>query len=128
MSELGPLEATGQIVDRGLVRENLASFQLQFGQDLPDLETKLVLYLKKLPYTDPFAAQPHFVATLHVAEGRKPIRQVNTFHNPTLAQKWLRESVDLLPAETRPKAETAVRSFPNRPTAEAWARQWAGSK
>ncbi|WP_425618532.1 DUF1570 domain-containing protein [Anatilimnocola sp. NA78] len=128
MSELGPFEAPGPIVDPGIVRQNLATFQLQFGENLPELENRLVLHLKKQNYTDPFAANPHFVATLQAVDGRRPIRQVNTFHVPMLAQKWLRESVELLPESARPNAKTAVQSFPDRPTAEAWARQWASGK
>jgi hypothetical protein len=128
MSQLGPLEATGPVVPPGLVRENLATFQLQFGENLPDLEYRLVLHLTKQDYNDPFAAMPHFVATLQAPNGRRPIRSVNTFHSTALAQKWLRDTVDQLPAEAKPKAETAVRTFPNRPAAEAWARQWSGGK
>lgn len=128
MSQLGPLEATGPIVPPGLVRENLAMFQLQFGENLPDLENRLVLHLKKLPYTDPFAGLPHVVATVQAVDGRRPIRLVNTFHSTSLAEKWLRDSVAQLPADARPRAETNVRSFPNRSIAEAWARQWSDAK
>jgi hypothetical protein len=128
MSELGPLEASGSIVPPGLVRENLAAFQIKFGENLPDIENRLVLHLKKQPYTDPVAHLPHFVATVQAADGRRPIRTVNTFHSTSLAEKWLRDTVDNLPDGAKPKAETAVRAFPNRPTAEAWARQWSGGK
>lgn len=128
MSELGPLEATGNIVPPGLVRENLAIFQKQFGENLPDLENRLVLHLKKQPYTDPFANMPHYVATVQAADGRRPIRNVNTFHSRQLAEKWAKETVDLLPVAARARAETKVSLFPNRNAAEAWARQWSASK
>lgn len=128
MSELGPLEATGNIVPPGLVRENFAIFQKQFGEDLPEMENRLVLHLKKQPYTDPFAHMPHFVATITAADGRRPIKSVNTFHSPSLAEKWVKETVEKLPEAARPSADTAVRAFPNRPAAEAWARQWSGGK
>jgi hypothetical protein len=128
MSELGPLEATGKIIPPGIVRENLAMFEKQFGENLPDLENRLVLHLRKQPYTDPFANMPHFVATITAADGRRPIKSVNTFHSPSLAEKWVKETVDQLPEAARPRAETAVRAFPNRPAAEAWARQWSGGK
>ncbi len=128
MSTLGPLEATGPIVPPGIVRENLATFQIQFGENLPDLETRLVLHLKKQPYTDPFAAMPHYVATLQAVDGRRPIRTVNTFHSTSLAEKWLSDATQQLPEAARPKAETAVRAFPNRAAAETWARQWSNNK
>jgi hypothetical protein len=128
MSQLGPLEATGPIVQPGVVRENLATFQIQFGENLSELENRLVLHLKKQPYTDPFAGQPHYVATLRAENGRRPIRMSNTFHNSALADKWLRDTVAQLPADVRPRAETSVREFPNRAAAEVWARQWSGGK
>lgn len=128
MSQLGPLEATGPIVQPGVVRENLATFEIQFGGNLPEMENRLVLHLKKQNYNDPFAAFPHFVATLQAADGRRPIRMVNTFHSTALAEKWLRDTTQQLPEGARPRAETGIRPFPNRPAAEAWARQWSGGK
>jgi hypothetical protein len=53
---------------------------------------------------------------------------VNTFHSPSLAQKWLKETLDKLPAEHRDAAVTAVRTFPNRAQAEAFATQWRNNK
>ncbi len=128
MSQLGPLEATGPIVQPGIVRENLATFEIQFGDNLPDMENRLVMHLKKQIYNDPFAANPHFVATVQAVDGRRPIRLVNTFHSPPLADKWVRDTVQQLPEGARPRAETEVRAFPNRPAAETWARQWLGAK
>jgi hypothetical protein len=128
MSELGPLEATGNIVPPGLVRENLVIFEKQFGSNLSDLENRLVLHLKKQPYTDPFAHMPHFVATVTAADGRRPIKTVSTFHSSSLAEKWIKETIDQLPDSARTNAETSVRAFPNRPAAEAWARQWSGGR
>lgn len=128
MSQLGPFETTGPIVQPGLVRENLATFQVQFGDNLPDLENRLVLHLKKQNYNDPFAGMPHYVATVKAAEGRRPIKMFNTFHSTSLAEKWVRDTVAKLSAEARPGAESEVRAFPNRPAAEAWAKAWSGGK
>jgi hypothetical protein len=128
MSQLGPLEATGPVVQPGIVRENLATFEIQFGGNLPDMENRLVLHLKKQNYNDPFAALPHYVATVQAIDGRRPIRTLNTFHSTSLAEKWVRDTVQQLPEGARPRAETELRAFPNRPAAEAWARQWTGAK
>jgi hypothetical protein len=71
---------------------------------------------------------PHFVATLSGTDGRRPQRAANTFHSPALAQKWLKESLDKLPEQHRAAATTALRSFPNRAQAEAFATQWRNNK
>ena len=128
MSQLGPLEATGPVVPPGLVRENLVTFEAQFGDNLPDMENRLVLHLKKQNYNDPFAHQPHYVATVQAGDGKRPIKSVNTFHSPSLAEKWIRDTVDQLPEAARSRADTNVRAFPNRPAAEQWAKQWSGGK
>lgn len=69
VSELGPLETAGEMVAPGVVPANLDLFREHFGEDLGDLNTRLVLHLKKLPYSDPFAEWPHFVATVAVPDG-----------------------------------------------------------
>jgi hypothetical protein len=128
VSKLGPFEGSLDVTPPGIVRANRDLFVKHFGGDLADLENRLVLHLKKQPYTDPFADAPHFVATLISGDARRPQRSVNTFHSPTLAQKWLRDLVEQLPADQRPSANTAIRIFPNRAQAEVYARQWQGGR
>jgi hypothetical protein len=128
VSQLGPFEGATEIEPPGVVRNNLEVFLKHFGDDAVALETRLVLHLKKQPYSDPFAGMPHLVATLVGTDGRRPQRAVNTFHSPALAQKWLREMLDKLPAEHRAAAQTSVRQFPNRAQAQAFAQQWRGGK
>lgn len=124
VSQYGPFEGATQVVPPGIVRSNLETFLKYFGDDAVALETRLVLHLKKQPYTDPFSGLPHLVATLSGTDGRRPQRAINTFHSPALAQKWLKETLDKLPAEHRAAAVTAVRAFPNRAQAETFAQQW----
>ncbi|WP_254507559.1 DUF1570 domain-containing protein [Anatilimnocola floriformis] len=126
MSQLGPLETSGPIVQPGLVRENLVTFQMQFGENLTELENRLVLHLKKQNYNDPFAQQPHYVATVQAGDAKRPIRMVNTFHSTSLAEKWIRDTVDQLPEAARSRADSNVRIFPNRAAAEQWAKQFSG--
>ena len=128
VSRLGPLEASGDISGPGLIRENLLLFKRFFGDDLPGLETRLLAHLKKLPYTDPFQGMPHCVATIIVSDGRKLQRDANTFHSPTLAQKWLRELIEQLPEAQRAGVRTSIRQFPNRAAAEGYATQWLRSR
>jgi len=124
VSQLGPLEGVGAAAEpKGLVRENMDLFTKHFGDDLKDHERRLVLHLKKLPYSDPFADFPHCVALLTIP-GQRPPRQVGTFHSPTLAQKWIRDTIEGLPADQRDKADSSIRVFPNRAQAESYARDW----
>jgi len=108
---------------KGLVRENMALFTQHFGEDLKEHERRLVLHLKNLPYKDPFADFPHCVAMLTMP-GQRPPRQASTFHSPSLAQKWIRDCVDALPAEQRGKTDSSIRVFANRAQAETFAREW----
>lgn len=128
VSKLGPMEGSSNIVPPGIVKENLELFRQTFGDKFDDLETRLVAHLKKQDYTDPFADQPHFVAAIAIAVGKRPQRQVQTFHNPKLAEKWIRETVEKLPAEQRDAAESVIRQFPNRAAAETFASQWTAGK
>ncbi len=126
VSRLGPLEAVGEPTVVGVIPANLQLFKQHFGDDLIDLNTRLVLHLKKLPYTDPFAEWPHFVATLAVPEGRRARREANLFHSAEMAQKWLRETLESVADQQRTRAESEVRAFPNRLVAAQYARQWLG--
>jgi hypothetical protein len=127
-SKLGPLECFGTNVPPGIVRANQTVFLKTFGDDLPAMEMRLVAHLRKQPYADPFAAFPHYVATVEYLSGKKPQREVATFHNAALADKWVREILGKVPAEQRSGAQQSVRQFPNRATAENYARQWLSSR
>jgi hypothetical protein len=123
-SKLGPLEGAIEVTPPGIVRGNHEQFVRIFGDNLTEMETRLILHLKKQPYTDPFKDLPHFVATLVASDGRRPQRSANTFHSPQLAQKWLTDLVAKVPAEQQAAAEQSIRAFPNRMQAEAYATQW----
>src|SRR5262245_11451959 len=51
---LGPLEGATDVNALGFVRSNRDLFVKHFGDDLKDIERRLVLYLKKQSYSDPF--------------------------------------------------------------------------
>lgn len=126
VSQLGPLETAGEMVAPGVVPANLELFRKHFGEDLDDLNTRLVLHLKKLPYSDPFAEWPHFVATIAVPDGRRVRRDSNIFHTQDMAAKWIQEALDTVDDQQRSAAATEVRAFPNREIATRYARQWLG--
>lgn len=117
VSQLGPLEGDRNTVGRGLIAENIENFRKMFGDDTAALETKLVAYLKRLPYDDPFAEWPHYAAFISYTLAGKPKREANIFHVAEMADKWQRETLANLPANVRDSAEAALREYPNRPFA-----------
>jgi hypothetical protein len=123
-SQIGPLEGA-EVNPLGAVAATREAFVKHFGNDLADLQTRLVAHLKKLPYTDPFRDAPHFVAVLTCSKGRRERRTVDTFHSLPLAARWLAETREKLPAADRSGAEAAIHAFPNRLQAETFARQWS---
>ncbi|MCU0877355.1 MAG: DUF1570 domain-containing protein [Pirellulaceae bacterium] len=127
VAQIGPLSGAP---DSGapFVRSNMTLFEEHFGSDLVDQERRLVLHLKKLPYSDPFAGAPHVVAMLTSGDARRPQRTASTFHSPALAEKWLGEMLDKLDENQRSRAQSTLRVFPNRAQAEAFARQWQGGR
>ncbi len=124
MSKLGPLEGELRIAGRGAIPENLVTFQKFFGDDLTGLEDKLVAYLKRLPYDDPFAEWPHYAAFVAVTVDGKSRREANVFHTADMAEKWQREAVDKLPNAARDSVQLAVREFVNRVLAERAATEF----
>ncbi len=128
VSKTEPLEGALDIQPPGIVPANLVLFRKTFGDKFDDLETKLVAHLKRQPYTDPFADAPHYVATLLVPSGKRNKREVQTFHSQVLADKWVRETLEKIPADDRGSADPAIRQFPNRATAEAFANAWMAGR
>jgi hypothetical protein len=121
IAQLGPLEGAIEVQPPGIIPANLSTFEKYFGSDAIDLETKLVAHLKKLPYNDPFANAPHFVAMFSYGEGKKMKREANLYHFPQLAAKWLQE---MQQKNEGVPAESTIREFPNRSAAETFARSW----
>lgn len=128
ISKLGPLEGNMKTVGRGVITENLAAFQKHFGDDTADLEKKLVAYLKRLPYTDPFAEWPHFAVLVAATVNGKAVREANIFHSPETAEKWKRETLAKFPADVQGTAESVTRQYPNRPIAERAASEFLRGK
>ena len=123
-SQQSPLTSPGATLPPGIIPENLRSFKRHFGEDLAALERRLILYLQKLPYSDPFADRPHAVALFAIPAAGKLQRQARVFPSVEQAEAWRRGRLDETPADRRDTAIHAVREFPNRPLAEQFARQW----
>ena len=128
ISKTEPLEGAVNIQPPGIVPANLELFRKTFGDKFNDLETKLVAHLKKQPYTDPFSDAPHYVAAVLIPGGKRGKREVQTFHSQFLADKWIRETIEKVPAEDQAAVLKEIRQFPNRATAEAFATQWMAGR
>ena len=124
VSSLAPLEGATEINTLGFVRANRDLFVKHFGDDFKELERRLVLHLKKQPYSDPFQDAPHFVATITSGSGKRTQRSANTFHSPQLAGKWIRDTTEKLPEAQRSASQSTIRVFPNRQQAETYAAQF----
>jgi hypothetical protein len=126
VSKLGPFEGNEKIVEPGIVPENLERFKKHFGTDLPQIEASLVKHLLALPYNDPFADWPHYVAAIEVGAGRRPRREAVLFHSQSMAQRWVVDFVSELPADQRQNVQHEIRPFPNRAFASQFVRQFLG--
>ncbi len=127
VAQLRPFQGNYDVIAPGVVPHNMALFKAHFGDELSDLENRLVAHLQKQPYTDPFAEYPHYVATIAVREGRRIIRDANVFHSSELANIWIEESVKKLPEHQRASAQGNVGAARNRLVAEQVARQFIRS-
>lgn len=124
-SQIGPLSGATDVTSLGVVRSNRDSFTSKLGDNFTELESRVISHLKKLEYNDPFANAPHFVATFVTPAGRRSQKSANTFHSLSQAEKWLSDMREKLPEADRDIAKAEVLPpFPNRPRAEAFARQF----
>jgi hypothetical protein len=123
-SGIPPLSGALDVGNVGIVRANLDAFEQHFGKDFTGLEVKIVEHLKKQNYNDPFEAAPHFVATFVAGNGRKAQRSASTFHFVSLAEKWLSDMRQKLPAAEQAGAQASILGFDNRAQAEAYVRRW----
>ena len=124
VSQLKPLQGNPNPGNRENTVENLSVFQTHFGDDLIKLENELIQHLKRLPYQDPYAEFPHLVGMIVYRDGRQLRRVANLFHTQDVASKWTTETLQALPEPQRASARHALRSFPNRNSAERFAKQW----
>ena len=124
VSKLGPLEGNLPLNGETAVLDSLESFRRHFGDDLASLETRLIAYLKRQTYKDPFVDLPHFMAMIVIPEGKGVRRQAEAFHSSALAEKWAREVIAKLPPEQQPSAFQTIKRFANRSEAEAFKSDW----
>jgi hypothetical protein len=124
VSGLGALEGPRRVVPPGITPENLTAFKLFFGEDVVDLERRVLLHIQQMPFNDPFADSKHFVVTvLH-----RRFRQAAVFHTRELAERWRPVMIERFSAEERGQVETQIVEFENRALAEQFAFKWRSAK
>jgi hypothetical protein len=124
VSKLGPFEGAAAVEESGLIEANCDAFRRHLGHNFADIESKLIKHLQKLPYRDPFAETPHFVAMGSIPSGKKAERSAVTFRSRSMAEKWRKNFLAGLSADQQVTATTEIRHFPNRALAEQFAASW----
>lgn len=124
VSRRGPLESGGPAVAPGVIPGNLRDFKEHFGEDLADIERRVILHLNRQPYLDPFLDWPHFTVRILIPEAPRPRRLAEVFRLPQQAEHWRDQQKAELPDDVRATFQSEIREFPNRVQAEQVARQW----
>jgi hypothetical protein len=124
MSRRGPLIGGGDVVAPGVIPGNLRDFKEHFGEDLADIERRVLLHLARQPYLDPFLDWPHFTVLILMPEGARPRRESEVFRLPEQAEHWRQQRLQRVPEGQRPAVQHEIREFTNRLLAEQYARQW----
>ena len=107
-----------------MIPGNRQLFEKHFGDDYVAMEKRIIAHLNRLPYNDPFANSPHYIAMITVQAGRRTKRDANVFRSQTLALKWQKETLDELPEATRKTAVLALRRAANKQAAQRYAVSW----
>jgi hypothetical protein len=124
MSEIRPMEGAIRVENPGVVKSNLVEFKEIFGDDLAEMERLLVGHLKKLPYDDPFAEWPHYIAMIALHPPSKRNRMANVFHTKAAAERWIQQTMAKVPEDRREGAKAAIGRAVNRAAAEQAATRW----
>lgn len=124
VSRLGPLEGHAAAMGSPPVLENLELFQSHFGKDAAALETRLLAYLKRQPYKDPFAELPHFLVQIVVTIDKRPHYLAGVFYSSVLAKAWADKTIAALPPEEQASASKNIIEFRNRADAESFQKTW----
>jgi len=122
VSKLEPFAEDGLGLRRG--PDNKELFVKYFGSDYATLESELIKYLKKQPYTNPLENQTHYVVMLSMPSQRT----AGVTSSPAAVAEWEQQTLATVPANLRAAATFMVRPFSNRAEAEQFAKQWLHSR
>jgi hypothetical protein len=119
VSQIEPLAERGSTVV-GRSADDVAKFNELFGEDHARLSKELLYHLRKLPYKDPLANQTFYVVTMVVKQGGSAQVSAGMTTSPGSVRQWQAEARQKLPAQLRPLSSFSVRTFPNKPQAQAY--------
>jgi hypothetical protein len=122
-SRLQPLEGPGREFG-GVVPDNLRLLRDTVGEDPAELERRLILHLKRLPYRDPFADWPHYAAAVSCTSAGKTKRLAAVFRSPAQAAAWRKQQMAALGEAERGTAKEQTQRFDRRADAERFAQQF----
>ena len=128
LSKLGPLEGSLAPQGSSTVADNLPSFKTHFGEDLAELERRLVLHLKRQPYRPPFSDLPHYLAIVAYPDGKRLSRAASMFISEASARQWIADTLERLTPEQQQAARKEIHPCQNRLRAVQLKQQWLGSR
>ncbi len=121
LQRLGPLDGSYRLSAEGRIPRHLDLFAKHYQLDPAELETRLVPYVNKLPYKDPFIEWPHVTVLLRF-QGPRGVQMLgNVFHNNEIADKWLAKTLEQLKLN-RGQVQVQRKVFPTRVLAERYVR------
>jgi hypothetical protein len=123
LSKIGPLQGNIQSDKAAMIAENKRLFAIHFGSYFAKIEARVLKRLDYLPYNDPFAEWPHFVALLNYGK-RGNQRQADVFRTYQMAVKWGKNQIHKLPKDKQVSAQYDVVSFPDRRRAQIYLKRW----
>jgi hypothetical protein len=119
VSRTEPLAERGSTVVAAAAPEADPLFGRLFGEDDTKLSRELVHHLRKLPYKDPVANQTFYVVTMVVKRGSSTDVTAGLTTSPGAVRDWQHEARQSLPPPLHPFSAFTVRTFPNKPLAQA---------
>jgi hypothetical protein len=119
VSQIEPLAERGSTVV-GKSADDVEKFNELFGDDYARLSKELLYHLRRLPYKDPLANQTFYVVTMIVKQGNSAQVSAGMTTSPGSVRQWQAEARQKLPAQLRPLSSFSVRTFPNKPQAQAY--------
>ena len=118
---LGPLEGGYRLSEKGKIPQHLNLFVKHFLLQPGEVEQRLVPYINKLPYKDPFIEWPH-VTVLVRFRGPRGLQVLgNVFHNDEIAEQWISRTLEQLKLNPD-QVQLQKRVFPTRVLAERYVR------
>lgn len=121
LQELGPLDGGYRMSADGTIPRHLDLFTKHFELQPEELETRLVPYIQKLPYKDPFIEWPH-VTVLMRFRGPRGVQMLgNVFHSNRVAEQWLSRTLEQLMLNAD-QVQVQKKVFPTRVLAERYIR------